>query len=112
MSDRGTIAKFLREKGEGIHHLAVTVDDVSRAIEEAKKKGLRVLDEVPRKGARGHPRRIRASKVNARSTVRILRPLGLHSAALTSDLTDHRRSVEIPFHDLSWSLADKKIEDD
>ena len=62
VDDRGEIAKFLREKGEGIHHLAVTVDDVSGAIERAKKKGLRVVDEVPRKGARGteaafvHPR--------------------------------------------------------
>jgi len=53
VSDRGAIAKFLRERGEGIHHLALTVDDVSRAIDAAKKKGLIILDEVPRKGARG-----------------------------------------------------------
>jgi methylmalonyl-CoA/ethylmalonyl-CoA epimerase len=49
----GAIAKFLRERGEGIHHLAITVPDVSKALESAKRMGLRVVDEVPRKGARG-----------------------------------------------------------
>lgn len=53
IGDRGAIAKFLKERGEGIHHFAVKVDDVSTAIDEAKKSGLRMVDEVPRKGARG-----------------------------------------------------------
>lgn|SRR5487761_213762 len=49
----GPIAKFLREDGEGIHHVAVRVTDVSGAIANAKRLGLRVLDEKPRRGARG-----------------------------------------------------------
>lgn len=49
----GPIAKFIREKGEGIHHIAIRVPDVPNAIEAAKALGFRVLDDKPRKGARG-----------------------------------------------------------
>ncbi len=51
--EEGAIAKFVREKGEGIHHMAIRVPDVGDAIEQARKLGLSVLDEKPRVGARG-----------------------------------------------------------
>lgn len=51
--EEGAIAKFVREKGEGIHHMAIRVQDVGVAIEQARKLGLRVLDDKPRLGARG-----------------------------------------------------------
>lgn len=47
----GAIAKFLREKGEGLHHVAFEVEDVQKAIVEAERNGYRVVDKVPRKGA-------------------------------------------------------------
>ena len=47
------IAKFIRERGEGIHHIAIRVPDVADAMEKAKRIGMRVLDEKPRTGARG-----------------------------------------------------------
>ena len=52
-SESGAIAKFIRERGEGIHHLAVRVPSVSQAIEEARTQGFRLIDEVPRRGAGG-----------------------------------------------------------
>lgn len=51
--DEGAIAKFIRERGEGIHHIAIRVLDVAGAIQSAKTMGLRVIDEGPRNGARG-----------------------------------------------------------
>jgi methylmalonyl-CoA/ethylmalonyl-CoA epimerase len=53
IGEEGAIAKFIRERGEGIHHIAIRVPDVSGAIQNAKTMGLRVLDEEPRNGARG-----------------------------------------------------------
>ena len=47
------VAKFIEKKGEGIHHLAIRVDDVQKALEELKSKGVRLIDETPRKGAGG-----------------------------------------------------------
>jgi methylmalonyl-CoA/ethylmalonyl-CoA epimerase len=52
MSDN-SIAKFIRERGEGIHHLAIRVDNVQDAIAYAKSLGLRMIDDRPRKGQGG-----------------------------------------------------------
>jgi methylmalonyl-CoA/ethylmalonyl-CoA epimerase len=53
MSEKGSIAKFLKEKGEGIHHIALRVPDVQRAIDVSKAAGLQALDDSPRSAARG-----------------------------------------------------------
>ena len=58
----GAVARFLEKRGEGMHHLAVEVDDIIAAIARAKAAGLAVIDDEPRRGARGrlvafvHPR--------------------------------------------------------
>ena len=47
------IAKFIEKKGEGIHHLAIRVDDLEKALAELKEKGVKLIDEQPRRGAGG-----------------------------------------------------------
>lgn len=47
------VAKFLENRGEGIHHIAVKVDDIEKVLEEFKKKGVVLVDEKPRIGAEG-----------------------------------------------------------
>lgn len=47
------IAKFVEKRGEGLHHIALTVPDLPAAIERLKASGARVLNE-PRPGAGGH----------------------------------------------------------
>ncbi len=49
----GPIAKYIERKGQGIQHLAFRVDDIEKAIEEMKEKGIRMIDEKPRYGAGG-----------------------------------------------------------
>ena len=46
-----TIAKFIEKKGEGLHHVAYTVDSIEARIAELKAGGLRMIDETPRNGA-------------------------------------------------------------
>jgi methylmalonyl-CoA/ethylmalonyl-CoA epimerase len=46
-----TIATFLEKRGEGLHHLAFTVEDLKARIAELKQGGLRMIDESPRPGA-------------------------------------------------------------
>jgi methylmalonyl-CoA/ethylmalonyl-CoA epimerase len=47
----GPVGKFIEKKGEGIHHIAFTVDDVESALLEAEGKGVRLIDRKPRDGA-------------------------------------------------------------
>src|SRR5690349_25154804 len=46
-----TIAAFLDKKGEGLHHVAYTVEDIAARIAELKQGGARMIDESPRPGA-------------------------------------------------------------
>lgn len=52
-SPESPVSKFIEAKGEGIHHLAIRVDDLEAALEELKAKGVRLIDEKPRLGAGG-----------------------------------------------------------
>ncbi len=49
----GPIAKYIEKNGEGIQHLALRVDNIEKALEELKAKGVRLIDEKPRYGAGG-----------------------------------------------------------
>ena len=45
MGEQGFLQRFLEKRGEGIHHLTFIVDDLRRAVEQARAAGLRVVDE-------------------------------------------------------------------
>ena len=45
------IAKFLENKGEGIHHIAFDVENITEEINRLRKEGFLVLNETPKKGA-------------------------------------------------------------
>lgn len=45
------VAKFLENRGEGLHHLAFTVENIQERIAELQQEGLRMIDETPRQGA-------------------------------------------------------------
>ncbi len=47
------VGRFLERRGEGLHHLAFNVADVSRSLEAVKAAGLRVIDAAPREGLSG-----------------------------------------------------------
>ncbi|HLG94966.1 MAG TPA: methylmalonyl-CoA epimerase [Bryobacteraceae bacterium] len=47
------IAKFIENRGEGLHHIAVKVPDLPATVERLKSHGARLLND-PRPGAGGH----------------------------------------------------------
>lgn len=49
----GPVAKYISARGEGVQHIAFRVEDIDKALEELKEKGVRLIDQVPRKGAGG-----------------------------------------------------------
>jgi methylmalonyl-CoA epimerase len=42
-TEDGVIAKFIAKRGEGVHHIAYEVEDVSSALEELKARGVNCL---------------------------------------------------------------------
>lgn len=53
-SDESAVAKFIEKRGEGIHHIAFAVaDGVANALNEVAEKGVKLIDQAPRRGAEG-----------------------------------------------------------
>lgn len=62
MTPDGPVARFIEKNGEGVQHIAFRVENLAEKLEELKARGVRLIDETPRKGAGGaliafiHPR--------------------------------------------------------
>ncbi len=52
--ETGPIARYLDGEGPGVHHLAVRVDDVDRALSRARELDVTPIDDEGRPGAWGH----------------------------------------------------------
>lgn len=52
-SEDGPIAKYLEKRGEGVQHVAFRVENIEQALAELKEKGIKLIDEKPRRGAGG-----------------------------------------------------------
>jgi len=47
------VGKFLAKRGPGLHHIAVAVPDIEKAIADAQAQGLEMIDAEPRIGLHG-----------------------------------------------------------
>jgi methylmalonyl-CoA epimerase len=48
------IARFIAKRGEGLHHVAISVEDLSATVEELKRNGTRLITDEIKVGAGGH----------------------------------------------------------
>ncbi len=61
-TEEHVIARFIRQQGQGVHHIALQVPDIEATLGDLKAKGIALVDERPRKGAHNsriafvHPR--------------------------------------------------------
>ena len=51
--DDSPVGKFLAKRGPGLHHVAYAVSDIDGALDQARKAGLQLIDETPRRGMHG-----------------------------------------------------------
>jgi methylmalonyl-CoA/ethylmalonyl-CoA epimerase len=62
-SEQASFAKYLQERGPGMHHVAYRVDDITAALAEVRSRDIQLIDEVPRPGLHNtlvaflHPKR-------------------------------------------------------
>ena len=53
LSEESAVGRFIQSRGEGLHHLALNVDDISSKLEVLKTLGIRLVDQEPREGLSG-----------------------------------------------------------
>ncbi len=54
LKDDTNLAKFIRERGEGLHHVAYDVKNIDGVIADLKAQGFDMIDEKSRPGFGGH----------------------------------------------------------
>lgn len=54
LRDDTNLAKFIRERGEGLHHVAYDVKNIEGVIADLKAQGFQMIDEKSRPGFGGH----------------------------------------------------------
>jgi methylmalonyl-CoA epimerase len=70
------IGKFVAKRGEGLHHIAVQVDNIEASLAQLKAAGVRLIDEKPRRGAHN-------------TRVAFIHPAGTHGVLL--ELVEHAK---------------------
>ena len=73
-SEDSTIAKFIENRGEGVHHIAYATNGIKKALAKADEKGVQLIDKEPRKGAEG----LNIAFLHPKSTGRVLTELCEH----------------------------------
>ncbi len=53
MGDDSPVGRFLKRRGEGLHHVCFRVDDIEAEISRLRTAGVKLIDDVPRRGAEG-----------------------------------------------------------
>ena len=51
--DRNGVARFLENKGEGVHHICFEVEDLQGTLDRLNENGVQLIDESPREGLSG-----------------------------------------------------------
>jgi len=51
LSEKSPVAKFLKKKGSGVHHIALGVENLAEVLKRLKAVGIRTVYDEPRPGA-------------------------------------------------------------
>lgn len=72
--DSSTVARYIERRGEGLHHVAIRVDDIDATLDRLRAAGAQLIDPEPRTGGGGH----RVAFVHPKTTHGILIELVEH----------------------------------
>jgi methylmalonyl-CoA/ethylmalonyl-CoA epimerase len=51
LSEDSPISRFLKTRGEGLHHISLIVEDLRSTLKKLKEQNFKLIDEEPRPGA-------------------------------------------------------------
>jgi len=52
INNESTVYKFLEKKGEGLHHIAIKVENINEYLSKLQNKGVVLIDKEPKMGAK------------------------------------------------------------
>jgi len=67
-SDDSPVAKFIAERGPGMHHIALAVPDIEKALGTLREQGVQLIDSMPRAGKDGS----KVAFIHPKATNRVL----------------------------------------
>lgn len=79
------LERFLEKRGPGLHHIAVEVSGIESALAFLKSLGIPLVDEVPRRGARGHKVAFLHPKATGGVLVELVEPETPHATPTECD---------------------------
>ncbi|HWF44702.1 MAG TPA: methylmalonyl-CoA epimerase [Candidatus Kapabacteria bacterium] len=79
-----SVAKFIEKRGEGVHHIALEVDDVNKELSRLKGEGFQLIDERSRLGSHG----MQIAFLHPKSTNGVLIELCSHAPSAMSPLLE------------------------
>lgn len=65
------VAKFLEKRGEGLHHIAFSVEEINITLQHLQSLGIRLIDNQPREGAHG----VKIAFIHPKNTLGVLTEL-------------------------------------
>jgi methylmalonyl-CoA epimerase len=74
--ENSPITKFLKNRGQGIHHICLRVGDIHQAIKDLTSQGIQMIDSQPKKGAHN----CKVAFVHPKSTGGVLIELSQHES--------------------------------
>lgn len=83
LDESSPIARYRGEAPSKLHHTAYRVSDIAQALKELKAKGVRLIDERPRKGANGSMIAFLHPKATGGVLIELCQPHPVRTAPLT-----------------------------
>ena len=53
VGEEGPVQKYLANRGPGVHHICLEVEDLPGMLERLRDRGVELIDQEPRRGAHG-----------------------------------------------------------
>ena len=79
LDEESAIAKFRGDSATKLHHTAYRVDNIEASLADLRSKGVRLIDEHPRKGAHGNLIAFLHPKSTGGVLIELCQPAGVHT---------------------------------
>jgi methylmalonyl-CoA epimerase len=78
LEEDSPVGRFIASRGDGLHHVAYAVGDISAALQRLKDSGVELIDAEPRPGMLGSQIAFLHPESTGRVLIELVQPAGDH----------------------------------